>query len=284
MGEECTGETLSLVATIVCCLVLITFNMAVVNRLKVFSLNCNGIKSSAAFISSLLNDCDIALLQETWLLPNEVEMPSSLHAEVDSFSISAVDLGREILKGRPYGGVTYIWKKSISKYVTIKQYDDSRILGLSLGLEDKNILLLNVYLPTRGSGDDEDYMVYLGKLSSIIADAEEENLCIFGDFNCAPGSERYMDMAEMLSSHSMRMCDTDYLPSDTYTHVNAGSLSRTWLDHCAMSESLRECIANCAVTDDFATSDHSPINLTLEVFRIKFFPLPRFTGIDIYNV
>ena len=169
------------------------------------------------------------------------------------------------MKGSSCGGVTYILKKSISKYVTIKQFNDSRILGLSLGLEDKNKLFLNVYLPARRSGDDDDYMVYLGKLSSIIADAEEENLCILGDFNCAPGSERYMDVVEMLSSTSMRVCDTGYFPNDTYTHVNAGSLSRTWLDHCAMSESLRGCMTSCSVTDDFATSDHCPLNLTLGV-------------------
>ena len=72
--------------------------MAIVNRLKVFSLNFNGIKSNAASISSMLDECDVALLQETWLIPNEVEMPSSLHAEVVSFTISAVDLCSEILK------------------------------------------------------------------------------------------------------------------------------------------------------------------------------------------
>ena len=56
----------------------------------------------------------------------------------------------------------------IIKYETIKQYNESQILGLSLSPEDKNILFLNVYLPARGSEDDEDFMVYLGKLSPFI--------------------------------------------------------------------------------------------------------------------
>ena len=50
--------------------------------------------------------------------------------------------------------------------------------------------------PARGSGDDDYFMVHLSKVSSIVADAEEENLCIFEDFNCAPGSERYADFVK----------------------------------------------------------------------------------------
>ena len=65
--------------------------MALVNMLKLFLLNCNGIKSSTAFIPSLLDDCDIALLQETLLILNKVDKPSSLHTEVDSVSIFSVD-------------------------------------------------------------------------------------------------------------------------------------------------------------------------------------------------
>ena len=55
-------------------------------------------------------------------------MPSSLHVKVEYFTISALDLGRKILMGEPCGGVPYIWVISINKYVTIKQYNDSRIL------------------------------------------------------------------------------------------------------------------------------------------------------------
>ena len=146
--------------------------------------------------------------------------------------------------------------------MTTEQYNDSQILGLLLVPEDKNIMFLNVYLPGKGSGDDEDFMVYLGKLSSIIADTEEENLFILRAFNGAPSSERYIDLVEMLYNHSMRVCDTEYLQNDTYTRVNAGPLSRTWLDQCAISVILKGCTAFCSVTDDFATSDHCPLNLT----------------------
>ena len=66
--------------------------------------------------------------------------------------------------------------------MTFKRYNDSRILGLTLDLEDENRLFLNVYLPAEGSGEDEDFMLYLRKLSYRIVDAEEENPCIYGDF------------------------------------------------------------------------------------------------------
>ena len=53
-----------------------------------------------------------------------------------------------------------------------------------------------MFLPTRGSRDDDEFMAYIGKVFSIIADAEEENLWLFRDFNCASDSESYANLVE----------------------------------------------------------------------------------------
>ena len=72
--------------------------------LCIVSVNCNGCKSSSGFVSSLLNECDIAILQGTWLLLNELCLPSNLRFDCDAYSTSVVDLSNGILIGRPYGG------------------------------------------------------------------------------------------------------------------------------------------------------------------------------------
>ena len=51
-----------------------------------------------------------------------------------------------------------------------------------------------MYLPSIRSGDTVEKIVpYLGGLSSIRAECEEENVCVLGDFNCAACSGGFRD-------------------------------------------------------------------------------------------
>ena len=81
--------------------------------LRIISLNCNGFKSSCEFVSSLFNECDIPIFQETWLLPNEIGLPSNLRIDCHAYSTSAVDLSNGFLIGRPYGGLTFKGKANL---------------------------------------------------------------------------------------------------------------------------------------------------------------------------
>ena len=53
--------------------------------------------------------------------------------------------------------------------------------------------------------------------------------------------------------------DTDILPDNTYTHVNNGSQTCSWLDHIAMSDILSESTVDCHTPKDVACSDHYAI-------------------------
>ena len=50
--------------------------------------------------------------------------------------------------------------------------------------------------------------------------------------------------------------DTDILPDNTYTHINNGSETFSWLDHIAMSDVLSESTVDCHTLQDVACSDH----------------------------
>ena len=90
-------------------------------------------------------------------------------------------------------------------------------------------------MPTERSLDDEEFTVYVGKISAKIAAAKVENVCIMGDFNCIPVSEGLTEFTSMLKDHSIRKVDTKLLPDNTFTHINHGCLSRSWFAHCAVS-------------------------------------------------
>ena len=57
--------------------------------------------------------------------------------------------------------------------------------------------------------------------------------------------------------------DTDILPDNTYTHVNNGSQTCSWLDHIAMSDVLSESTVDCHALQDVVCSDHCAITVTL---------------------
>ena len=67
----------------------------------------------------------------------------------------------------------------------------------------------------------------------------------------------------MLHENNVMFRDTDFLPDNTYTHVNNGSQTCSWLDHIAMSDVLSESTVDCHTLQDVACSDHRAIEVTL---------------------
>jgi hypothetical protein len=72
--------------------------------LPVSTFNCRSVKSSVHEIKSLCDNVDILMLQEHWLLPNELNFLNSIHSDFLATAYCAVDLSQGILVGRPYGG------------------------------------------------------------------------------------------------------------------------------------------------------------------------------------
>ena len=104
-------------------------------------------------------------------------------------------------------------KKKISGYLSIIDYDDPRIFGVFVSFESKSLLILNIYLPSTKSKSDE-LSVYLGRISSIIAECTEENVCVIGDYNSSPGSQRFFEIVSMCEDNNMKFSDVERLPAD----------------------------------------------------------------------
>ena len=69
-------------------------------------------------------------LQETWLLPWDLAVPSTLGVAVNSFSLSLIEVTNGIKAGRPYGGITLIWHRDFGFNIQVKWYESDWILGL----------------------------------------------------------------------------------------------------------------------------------------------------------
>ena len=117
------------------------------SNIKVTSFNCKNVKSSVTEIYELCENCDILVLQETWLLDSEIQLLTNLHSDFYAKGISSVNTGDDILRGRPHAGIAILWKKAFGNKCNIVDYNDNRLLGIEVQSSDYKILIVNVYMP-----------------------------------------------------------------------------------------------------------------------------------------
>ena len=92
-------------------------------NLRITSFNCSGVKNILPIIADLCETNDIVLLQETWLMPHDLNILTAVHKDFDGYSTSAVDCTQELI-GRPYGGLSILWRKNMSNFVKPSLFDD----------------------------------------------------------------------------------------------------------------------------------------------------------------
>ena len=86
------------------------------------------------------------------------------------FGVSSMKEEEHLLTGKPFGRTAFLWRKSFTKFCSIKTYDSDRIIDIEFVCNSFTALFLCVYLPYDCSDNLDDYMFYLGKLLQIIDD------------------------------------------------------------------------------------------------------------------
>lgn len=188
-------------------------------------------------------------LQETWLCRDELHGPNTLHNDFVSFSMTAMDDTQVLRRGRPYGGLTSLWHKRLSKHIRVSGAQNPRVLSITYK-DDRLSILVNVHLPTKIRENMDDQAMCLGTLASLVDSAQEQHVCVLGDFNAAPGTPFFSDLQHMCEDRDMVVADVRTLPPTSSTHVNMGCLSRTWLDHVVLSPCLHNALDGCTILYD----------------------------------
>ena len=238
------------------------------NLLNVVSFNCQGVKSVLPCISDLCSRSHLVFLQETWLLPSEVCLLNDVHPSFNSCSVSSINVSERILVGRPYGGISILYHKNLTPFSQIIQYDDDRLLGISVRLNGAVYLFINVYLTYFCDDNYSDYVMYMGKLASILDGSDAAGVVILGDFNAHPVNGFYAELEELCIGKDLIISDVQKLPGITFTHINQGSLTKSWLDHCVSSSTLHESIIDISVDNNYLGSDHFPLRVSFELGRL----------------
>ena len=132
------------------------------------------------------NSADILLLQETWLFKNDLCVLSSIHDDYLGHGKSAVP-DDEILHGRPYGGLGFVWKKALAACVKPVDIKCNRVDGILVTMADgSTTLILNVYLPVdtrHRTHVSQEYEECIDIIENVLSEYSHDRLVIGGDFN-----------------------------------------------------------------------------------------------------
>ena len=235
------------------------------DRINICSFNCRSFKNSLPVIYDLCNKYDIVLLQEHWLIPNDLCLLNNAHGDFQSYGISAVDISSDILVGRPFGGTAVLYRKSLADQITVIDSDESRITGIQINTNVGPLLLLNVYMPTNYSDDVslELYCDCLAKLHALIVDTDAVHTVIAGDFNCGPSSRFFAEFVNFAWDNNLVMSYLNRL-NDVVTYISDDGSKSSWIDHILCSFSADNLICNLEVVDDVVISDHKPLAFSIQ--------------------
>lgn len=104
------------------------------SSISIVSFNCKNVKRSEQSIRDLTGKADIIVLQETWLLPHDLNFVHQINSECGCVAKSSVDTSVGILRGRPYGGLAILWNKAKFPNVSSVECTCDRIMAVKISI------------------------------------------------------------------------------------------------------------------------------------------------------
>ena len=236
-------------------------SLKTINRsLSLSTFNCRSVKNSVHEIHDLCSKHDIVLLQEHWLLPFELGILSNIHSEFVATAKSAVDIGDDVFRGRPYGGTAILYRRDLMHITSVIETYDPWLSAIVIASSIGPILMVCVYMPC-DTGDNEcqeNYTATCANISALYAHCDATHLVVAGDFNCTTESRFYDVMACLIKDNNLIVTDLQHL-SDAFTYCSDSGLNRSWIDHCLCSPAINSRAGNVNILYDYITSDHRPL-------------------------
>ena len=126
-----------------------------------------------------------------------------------------MSLDDRLIAGRPHGGMSVLWNKSLSNSFKTIQYDDNRI-GIEIKSNSSTFLFLSVYLPFECDMFYDGFCFYLSKLQSIIVSSNTLYVFILGAVfiqNCGHGGTAYYIYSQChYLSYALAICNLYFIP------------------------------------------------------------------------
>ena len=261
--------------------------MAHYKSINIFSFNCHGFNSCFDdIINELLTTSDIAFICEHWLQPYEIPgVQRLLLNEGLKCHLKSSINPEEVLTGRPYGGVGFIYRKSPDLSYRITETDSDRISAMQILNKTDGKILLNlfgVYLP-HYNGEPEQIATYsecLDQLQALIDNCHDSPIIVLGDLNAAIPRQQNLQhnwyRRRPYTHHSQILYDfiinndlnvANYLFDQPINHTFENGDSSSYIDHVLVSQHATASIRKCEICSNDVDwhSDHLPLRTNFEI-------------------
>ncbi|KAM3962688.1 LOW QUALITY PROTEIN: uncharacterized protein ACR2FA_003318, partial [Aphomia sociella] len=171
------------------------------------TFNCKNVKRSVDNIRDLCNTYE---LQEIWLTSDEIPFLNTISDDFSSTGVSAMDTSAGLLRGRPYGGVALLWRRSVFVNVVVIG-DNPRICAIKVVSDERSFLVICVYMPTDEKSNLAEFTDVLSSVSAIIDSCSVDCVYIMGDFNAHPHEQFYYELQNFCSEQEWSCIDFDML-------------------------------------------------------------------------
>ena len=229
-------------------------------KLRIITYNCQSFRANKQFIKTLLQKCDILLLQETLLTEHNANELDTLVDNDFIFCHTPAVTNGNFLTGRPSSGLAIYWKAMDNFKCYPIMYTD-RLMALRLENSTYKCVLLNVYLNCdyRTTESLHEYQSNIGDISNFIREETFDDLVIAGDWNCHPNRGRFFhEFLNLTNEHALTKADLDNLPPFSYTYISSNnSAGCSWLDHVACSRPT--IVSNFNIMYGSTFQDHIPL-------------------------
>lgn len=178
-----------------------------------------------------------------------------------------MDSGTDLLRGRPYGGLGILWRKSIAHLIKLEVLDDNnRLLAIQLEINGRMFSLLNVYMPYDDGTNIYEFQEYLHQIGSFVADNPYS--FALGDFNADTlhGSRFGHELQEYCTGENIYISDVNLSDHNSFTYISeAHDYKAFWLDHMLSTHTIHKNIKRVWVNYGCVSSDHFPMMIEMKM-------------------
>ena len=229
---------------------------------------CAGDKARRLVVDSLLVDCEILCLQETFLAKQDLDQLNCLNDNFHGAGESTTDLSLGIVRGRIPGGVAILWNKRLDSMINVIRLGVDWCIAIHLVQDDKECIILNVYTPYESRENEDEYLHRLAFINSFMQDNTCSNIYIIGDMNADASDNNslfFKHMSQFCEDYNLILSSKMLMPTNTYTYISEAWHTTSWLDHCISTADAHTSLRSMDILYGKSTTDHIPFTMSIDV-------------------
>ena len=215
--------------------------------LRCCSFNCRGWNNGKITLKNYVDSIDLCFVQEHWLLRDCLNLVNEISPDLYSAGVSGINCDF-LWRGRPYGGCSLLYRKSLDSCVTPLDTHSDRFCSLKIcDLSGVSYLLICVYMPCNyDQSSYGDYLNTLGELEGFIELQNCDFVVIVGDFNVDfhHDGQKVMLLNDFLVDLRLHARDLDFGALVNYTYERDDGFTRSWIDHVLCSDGISSAISD----------------------------------------